>query len=168
MKTSKFFYIVFIVLISCNKKGLDCYEESRIGTFENNKMILAGITPDTNIEYFDIVEGNSIVFTLNHSGFQCDQVYDDEWGEQVVFHVAGNLSNFTIQDSELEKAMCFYSQFGAWVNHKKSRINAGQVEGERIDEGEWSVTLSIELPEPNNMGNRELAFQGIFKVKNHK
>jgi hypothetical protein len=163
---SKIICIIFIVMISCNKKGLDCYEESKIGTFERNKMILTGITPDTNIEYFEIVTGNKIVFTLNHSGFQCDQVYDDEWGEQVVFQVDGNLNNFVMKDNELERNMCFYGQFGAWVNHKKSIINAGLVEGEKIDEDEWSVNLNIKLSEPNKMGNQELEFHGIFKVKN--
>lgn len=162
---TKFVFIVLIALTSCTKKGLDCYEEATIGTFANNKMILIGSTPEENVTYFEIVAGNCRVFTLNHSGFQCDKVYDDEWGEQVVFQVDGNLNSFSIQENEFEKALCFYGQYGAWTNHRQDLISFGSIEGERIDEEEWSVCLRVVLPEPNNMGEGTLEFQGVFTRK---
>ena len=160
-----FLFGVFIVIgmISCNKDDHNCDPETI-----NAKWTLGGeIVVDYNTEFerneYSISNGENILFEYNHSGAQCDDIYDDEWGELLTFSINSETTNFEFTNDEIITTNCFYQAYGAWVRHNQYQIKDGTIKGEKISESEWKIIVSVmTTPLFTNEQAKSIEFTEIF------
>ena len=91
-----------------------------------------------------MIDGNKLLFEYNHSGAQCDNIADDEWGEKLIFQVENNITLFEFIDEEILLTNCFYQQYGAWVSHNQYHVKNGTIKGEKLSKNKWKIVVAIE------------------------
>ena len=143
----KLFLIGLLILTglsSCNKNDDEnCHPE----TVDANWTLGKEIIIDYNTEYqrndYSIINGENILFAYNHSGAQCDNIYDDEWGECLTFIINKETTNFELTNEDIMGIKCFYQEYGAWVRHNQYQIKDGIIKGKKISEKEWEIIVSV-------------------------
>lgn len=128
-------------MLACNKN--DSEAESMNGKWTLGKKI----TVEYNNEYtrndYTIDNGQKRLFEYNHSGEQSNNVYDDEWSEELKFTIDENVADFELTDEEILEINCFYQEFGAWVRHNQYQIKDGKITGKKISTTEWKITVDV-------------------------
>jgi len=152
-----------MVLVSCNKNN-DCDPETITSKWIPGKEI----SVDYNMEFerndYSVVDGDRRLFEYHHSGAQCDNVYDDEWGEKLSFIIDAETADFEFTDQDIMQTHCFYQEYGAWVRHNQYEINEGIIKGEKISKNEWRIEVSVTTtPLFDDEQPKIIAFTGIFK-----
>lgn len=146
-----------------DKSENDCYPEAVISNWTTEKEIMVDFDTEFERNNYSVVNGNKLVFEYNHTGAQCDHIIDDEWGEKLIFQVENNNADFEYVDDEILLTICFYQQYGAWVNHNQYQIKNGTVKGEKISENEWKIIVNIETtPSFENEQPTNINFTEIF------
>lgn len=143
----KIIYIGLLILVgfsSCNvNNDENCNPEKVNSKWSLGKEIIVNYNTDYQRNEYSIVNGENRLFEYNHSGAQCDDVLDDEWGEKLTFIINNATSNFEFVNENILEIKCFYQQYGAWVRHGQYQIKDGTIKGEKISENEWEITVSI-------------------------
>ena len=135
---------IFIGLSSCNKEDDEnCNPESTNSKWTLGKDIIVNYQAEYLRNEYVIVDGENILFQYNHSGAQCDDVYDDEWGEGLTFVISNESTDFEFANEEIVDIKCFYQQYGAWVRHNQYQIKDGIIKGKRISENKWKINVSV-------------------------
>lgn len=152
-----------IYLSSCTKDENNCQPETVSANWLTQKEVLVEFDPEYERNNYRIVDGKKLLFTYHRSGAQCDNIYDDEWGERLVFQVELNLTDFEYIDDEILLLNCFYQQYGAWVNHNQYEVKRGKITGEKISGKEWELHVNIETnPLFSNEKSKTIDFTEIF------
>ena len=151
------------IIVACNVDD-NCSPEEFYSTITTGKEIVEVVSQHFPENVYTIVDGNKLVFSYNHVGFQCDDVYDDEWGEELTFQIDSTVAEFNWVDSQIETAQCFYRQYGAWVNAQQIRINKGTVEGIKISSNRWSIKVNIEVTYPSSNNPIVIKFARTFTL----
>jgi len=163
MKNNLILLIFVLGFASCNKDDLNCHPKSIDATWTLEKSILIEYFEDLDRNIYSIVDGENIVFEYLHSGAQCDDIYDDEWGERLAFEIPSEKEEFEYVDEEILEIIAFYNQFGAWVSSIQHPINEGLIKGEKISSKKWEVSVSITTPPTNiNQEPRTIEFKEVF------
>ncbi len=142
----------------------DCYPEMIISNWVSEKEIIVEFDTQFKRNNYNIINGNKILFKYNLNGAQCDNIIDDEWGENLIFQIENNNTDFEFIDNEILSTNCFYQQYGAWVAHNKYEVKNGIIKGEKISKTEWEITVNIETtPIFENEPSKNIIFTEIFK-----
>lgn len=136
--------LIFVGLTSCNNKDDEnCNPE----TINANWTLGKDINVNYNTEYqrneYSIIDGENILFEYNHSGAECENIYDDEWGEKLTFTINKDSTNFELTDDKIIEIKCFYREYGAWVRHNQYQIKNGRIKGKKISAKEWEIIVSV-------------------------
>lgn len=150
-------------IIACDVDD-NCSSEEFHATIASGKEIVEVVSQYFPENVYTIVDGNKLVFSYNHSGFQCDDAIDDEWAEELTFQVDPTISEFNWVDSQIETGHCFYRQYGAWVNAQQIRIHKGTIQGVKISPNRWSIKASIEVIYPFNNNPIVIKFTRTFTL----
>lgn len=164
MKKALLLIISALIFVSCNKDDLNCHPETVETSWTIDQKIKVVYNEEIDLHLFSIVEGTNRVFELTHVGYQCDNIYDDEWGERLAFEIPVDLEDFEFIDEEILNTNCFYNQFGAWVRSTQYPIQKGRIKGEKINNNKWKVHVSVTtIPIFDNEEPRSIEFEEVFK-----
>jgi hypothetical protein len=141
-----FFLFCFSLLSACQSdKLMNCDPENIRAIYENDKKIEKAITLDGRLVY-GTKNGHQTVFRYTRTAEQCDDIYDDEYGEVLTFEVAldSSVTNFEFREDELLDLKCYYFEFGAWVNSGTHYVvRQGVIKGQQTGEDEWYIECSV-------------------------
>ena len=155
-------FLLFVILNACSTDSCDkdsCDKERFIHKFYDQKEIKI----DTiNYRQLLIIDGANLVFEYNHIGEQCDETYDDEWGEKIVFEINETISSLDILDAELSEHNCIYHEYGAWVN-RITKIKTGHIIGNKLNNNEWQITAQFSINLRND-SIRKIEFNEVYKL----
>lgn len=162
IKVSLFFAIVAISLSSCFKDD-NCDPDFYLTHILKDKTIESYFDTILQTQSFRVVAGENLVFSFDHIGPQCDNVFDDEWGEILNFEIEPGIESFDLIDEQLLQANASYRETGAWVNHQSYPVKDGFIKGKK--EGNiWIVEADIIVDAPNLFRSPvEVSFHKIFK-----
>jgi hypothetical protein len=153
--------IVSLMIFRCNKNN--CNPEITIPTWYEGKEIVVTYDSIYQRNEYNIEDGVNILFEYNHAGQQCDDVYDDEWGEILTFEIDKKIIDFEFVDSNIITTKCFYQEYGAWVRHNRYQIKDGIIKGKKISEDKWEITVSVSTtPIFSNETPQAIKFKQIF------
>jgi hypothetical protein len=144
--TQKIITGIFIIigLISCNNDDDEnCHPESVSSSWTLGKEIVVEYNSEYESNDYNVTDGDNRLFEYNHSGAQCDDIADDEWGEKLTFVINQETTDFEFVNEDIVETKCFYQEYGAWVRHNKYQIKDGTIKGEKISENEWKITVSV-------------------------
>ena len=154
-------------IIACDQNELE-------GNCTQEGFLLSTITTDQKIEkvfntelqknVFSITNGNQLLLTYTHVGAQCDDIIDDEWGEQLFFEIDSEITAFDLNDDEILTTNCFYREFGAWVSHEQIEVNKGRIDGVKISETQWDINVSVEVTSSISNTPKLIEFSRIYTV----
>lgn len=156
---------IILFCLGFSSCGDDCQDAETTFQFTANSQLVRMDNTDLGLFQYEISEGDKFVFRLSHAGAQCNDTFDDEWGERIVFEVDQEASSFRFVDSELIEAQCYYSQWGAWVNSSPLLITSGSVEGTKLSESTWSINLSLNLSAQNALGSSLVEYEGTYVME---
>ena len=142
MKISNLLVLLTLGIISC-KDNSNCSPEISRSTWSINKTILIEYNSENQQNRYSILEGDNRLFEYNHSAAQCENIYDDEWGEVLTFAIPNEITDFKYEDDNILETRCFYTQYGAWVRQNHYEIKNGMIKGEKKSENEWIITVSV-------------------------
>ena len=129
---------------SCDKKDDEnCHPETVKANWTSGKEINVNYNPEYQRNDFSIVKGENILFEYNHSGAQCDNIIDDEWGEKLTFIINRATTDFELLNGDLIDIKCFYQQYGAWVRLNQYQIKDGSLKGKKISDNQWEINVSV-------------------------
>lgn len=164
---SKFSLLVLIVIFfsSCSVQTDDdgCNPEMTSARFEDNKKIV--ITENTENESFSFVisDGEKQVFQYIYVGAECDDIIDDETGENLLFEIDPGLDSFKFTDEELLSITAIYQPTGAWVSHNPHHIEEGTISGERLSGSRWQISVDVTVPPYfESQEPRTISFDQVF------
>jgi len=145
-KISLILYLLQIIFLSCdNNDDLNnCQPETVIFEWESDKQITFEFNDEAQRNYYQVANGNKLVFNYIHIGAQCDDIIDDEWAEILIFQIENNIEEFEFVDEEILSTNCFYFQSGAWVSGQQQNVKKGFIRGEKISENTWEISVNIE------------------------
>lgn len=124
---------------------MNCDPERIQAIYQHDKKIERAITLDGRLVY-GTQNGQHTVFRYTKTAEQCDDVFDDEYGEVLSFEVSLDSSetSFEFRDDELLDLKCYYYEFGAWVNSGTHYpIRKGLIKGRQTSEEEWYIQCSL-------------------------
>lgn len=163
---------LFVIILSCSMASCssfkkDCNPDTVSSTFQEDKQITfildtLSSTDTLQTNSFPLIEeGDKIVFTFIHGWPECADVYDDEKFELLAFEIEKGISSFDFNDEEIVSSNCYYYQGGAWSSSRLEMISKGKIEGRKISEGKWDI--SIDVTRLLNGPNETIRFSGIFQ-----
>jgi hypothetical protein len=136
--------LIFIGLSSCNKKDDENCNPEKINTkWTLGKEIIVNYNAEYQRNEYSILDGENILFEYDHSGAECDDIYDDEWGENLTFIINKETKGFELLDGDIVDIKCFYQEYGAWVRHNQHQIKDGIIKGKKISENTWEINVSV-------------------------
>lgn len=136
--------LIFAGLPSCNKNDdKNCHPETVNAKWVQGKDIVVNYNTEYQRNEYSIVDGENILFEYNHSGAQCDDRVDDEWGEIFTFIINKETTNFELSNADILGIKCFYQEYGAWVRNNQYQIKDGMVKGKKISENKWEISVSV-------------------------
>lgn len=154
--------IAATTLTACEKD--DCSPEQTSGSFEEGKTIAMHYDQTYQRSYFQVENGQNIVFRYNHTGAQCDDIMDDEWGYTLTFEVDKAATQFRYKDGEFAAAKGIYLEFGAWVGGQLQEIESGQLVGLKISSNKWRVKANVTIkPLSANEQPKQVTFDRVFE-----
>ena len=156
------FTLVGLMSVGCSDDD-GCQDAETDFQFAESSQLIRIDNTELGLFRYEISEGNKRVFKMDHAGAQCDDTFDDEWGERIVFEVDQTVSSFRLEGSDLIEAQCYYNQWGAWVNSNPLVITSGLIEGSKLDDNSWSINLSINLSAQNALGSNLVAYSGTYE-----
>ena len=142
MKNLIFLFLLVLAagMISCNADDSNCVPETIHLNWTKDKTILVEYNSEFQRNDYNIVNGENWLFEYNRSGAQCEDIFDDEWGEVLTFEIDKNSDDFEFVDENMLQTNCFYRQYGAWVRHNQYQIKDGMIKGEKKSANEWEIT----------------------------
>ncbi len=133
-----------MVLVSCSKNNDDnCTPETITPRWTSGKEINVNYNAEFERNDYFIVDGDRRLFEYHRSGPQCDDIYDDEWGERLTFVINSEADDFEFTDLDIMETNCFYQEYGAWVRHNQYQIKEGTIRGRKISETEWEINVAV-------------------------
>jgi len=162
----KLFLLLLLGIIACDQNDLyeNCTPEGFFSTVTTNQKIEKVFNAELQRNVYNIINGDQLLFAYTLVGAQCDDIIDDEWGEQLLFKIDPGISAFDITDDEVLTTNCFYNQFGVWVSHEQTEVNKGRIEGVKISENQWRVNVSVEVISPLSNTPKRIEFSRIYTV----
>jgi len=152
-----------LALLSCQDDITDCHPERKDSTWTEGKTILFEYNTEYERNEYSIVEGENLLFEYNHRGAQCDNIFDDEWGEILAFNVEEGITEFEFVDEEILEINCFYREYGAWVSGIRHQVKNGVIRGKLLFGGNWAITVSVfTTPSNPNQESKAISFVDIF------
>lgn len=134
----------WVLFSSCDKKDdINCYPESINANWTLGKEIIVTYNAEFQRNEYNILNGENILFEYNHSGAQCDDILDDEWGEKLTFIINKETTDFELKDGDVINIKCFYQEYGVWVNHNQYQIKEGTIKGKKLSENIWEINVSV-------------------------
>ena len=134
-------FSTLIILWGCNRWR--CHPEAEYGQVVQQKEIISQYDTVEQKMIYDITDGNMLLFAYNHVGAQCDDVYDDEWGEKLFFVMDPNIEEFELLDSAILTSHCYYQEYGAWVTSDMYPISQGSIRGKKISGTQWELSVMV-------------------------
>lgn len=151
-----------LTLTACDKD--DCNPARNAARFEENKAIAVNYNEGAQQDYYQVVDGENIVFRYNHTAAACENVMDDEWGYTLTFEVDKNATTFRFAGAELPAANGFYRESGAWVSGNTYPLQGGLIEGSKMANGKWRVKADvIVLPATSSSLAKRVTFDTVFE-----
>ena len=135
--------LLIIGLISCENDDKNCNPETVVSSWSLGKEIAVNFNTEFERNDYSIIDGENRLFEYNHSGAQCDDIYDDEWGEKLTFIINKESTEFEFADEDILETNCFYQEYGAWVRHNQYQVKDGIIKGEKISGNRWSIIVSV-------------------------
>jgi hypothetical protein len=153
-------------LFACKKESDEnCHPELAHAVWVSEKEIIVNFDTEYQRNNYEIADGPHILFHYNHTGAQCDDRYDDEWGEILAFAVNKEVEYFEYKDEEILELQCFYQQYGAWVTHNAYQVRDGIIKGRKISLNRWEIEVSVlTTPLFEDEQPRKIEFHEIFKM----
>lgn len=159
----KLFFLLLLGIIACTDKE-NCSPEGFFSTITADLKIEKIFNTELQKNVYGIINGDQLVFVYTHTGAQCDDILDDEWGERLLFEIDPGISEFDLTDDEILTTNCFYSEFGAWVSHEQIEVNKGRIQGVKISETQWNVNISVEVTSSISNTPKLIEFTRIYTV----
>lgn len=146
MKTVVGMMIMLLAVMSCDK-GIDVTPASEtFELYENSAIVKQEVEPGVFLH--QRVEGSGLVAVYSYTDAQSDQVYDDEYGEQLSFELPTDKNQFVYSNEALTNLKVYFQQYGAWVSHGTVDVVSGTISGNQLD-GEfssvWRIGIDIEV-----------------------
>lgn len=162
----KLFLLFLLGIIACDQNDIDesCTPERFLSTITTDLKIEKVFNTELQKNVYDIINGDQLVFAYIHAGAECDDILDDEWGEQLLFEIDPGVSEFDLTDNEILTTNCFYNQFGAWVSHEQIEVNKGRIQGVKISETQWDINVSVEVTSSISNTPKLIEFSRIYTV----
>jgi len=134
--------LIITALSACNNR---CDSDVETFTFQTDKAI--EITSDTSsmFDFHSISDGDMIVFIYWHMAPDCRDVDDDEYGEELIFQIPRNLTEFQFTNEELTEAQCRYREFGAWAIPYTAPVTEGIISGLKTSDDRWEIRVSVAI-----------------------
>ena len=146
----------------CNDN--ECHTALVDASFTENSQIDVSYNQDFEGNYFEVIPGENIVFSLIIQKAQCNSRYDDESSEFLHFEIAYDAQNFELNSENFLQAGCFYRQSAAWYTSAFMKINQGKISGEKISENEWHINISVTPTSRSaETPHQPLEYEGIFR-----
>lgn len=150
------------MLTACDKD--DCNPATNRASFAANKQIVVLHHDDMPGTHYQVQNGENLVFEYNHSGAQCEDRIDDEWGYVLAFEVDKDATQFRFEGAELAAANAFYREYGAWVGAGTHALESGVIEGSRISGSRWRVKVSVIAPPLSQSSHlKQITFDTVFE-----
>ncbi len=133
---------IYTAFCACNNR---CDSDVETYTFQADKAI--EITSDTTsmFDFHTISNGDMIVFIYWHMAPDCRDIDDDEYGEELIFQIPKNLTEFQFTNDELVEAQCRYREFGAWAIPYTAPITEGTLSGRKTSDESWEIEVSVQI-----------------------
>lgn len=157
-------FSIFIILYSCNKKADEnCNPETINTKYTLGKEIDVNYSTEFQRNEYSIRDGGNILFEYVHVGAECEDRYDDEWGENLTFIINKDTTDFEIKDGDIVDLKCFYQEYGAWVRHNQYQIKNGIIKGKKISDNKWEIIVSVlTTPLFTDEQSKKIEFTGTF------
>lgn len=155
------FVIICLSIISCSDDN--CTPETYSSTWTSDKTIVITYDSVSQQNRYNVENGNNLVFEYNHSGAECIDIDDDEWGEKLIFEIPIGVNNFEYTDAEIINANCFYQEYGAWVSPLHREITEGILKGEKLTDNIWQITANVKSIGDSTKLEKTIDFVAIFE-----
>jgi hypothetical protein len=149
-------------LTACEQDN--CSPERFTSSFATGKSIVVHYNEyNTQQKYYEVKDGENLVFRYEHRYPQCDDVYDAVWGTVLYFEADKDATQFRFEDAELAAAKSFYSDHGGIAGAHQRDVVSGLIEGTKISENKWKVKAAVTLAATyQNEQPRQIAFERVF------
>jgi len=144
MKNIAILLILSIFLISCSKDDDDNpgnLEEVNYIVYPNSSLVL---NETENGTFIDVEAGNKLVFEYRYSTEGRPEIADDEFTEVVYFELEPNTENFSINEENFEVTKTFLGKFCFCGRTGYFQVTSGEINGEKIGDLQWNVSLDVE------------------------
>lgn len=150
-------------VFSCDSDDNNCIPEQTTTRVLSDKTIQLNEESDSEKLSFEVIGGEKLVFLYEHSGKDCPDIIDDEWGEKLLFEINRDVENFELTDEELAEAKCIYQLYGAWAGDNVYKISDGTITGTFVSEGIWNVEVDITYTRSDDDEEFVLKFNREFR-----
>lgn len=149
--------ILFIcILFSCKKSDSgDCTPDQYAYEFFSSSKIDT-LTNDAGL-FFQVNEGNDLVFVYSHTGPECKSVWDEEYTDKLVFQVPSASNSFYYQNDQLTDALCLFRRIDMWSDGS-NRIRSGYIKGTRVSATKWDIEINVQAGNPVGQINLKKSF----------
>jgi hypothetical protein len=155
--------MLFVGFSSCKKIYENCNPETIKTKFTLGKEIDVNYSSEFKRNDYSIKDGENILFEYIHIGAECEDRYDDEWGENLTFIVNKDTTDFEIKNGDIENLKCFYQEYGAWVRHNQYQIKDGIIKGKKRLDNTWEISVSVlTTPLFDDVQPKKIEFTGTF------
>ena len=107
----------------------NCSPDTVRTSIEADKMIVLGFDSTSQRTTLAIEDGDKLFFKYDFEVEQCDNIFDDEWGEKLYFEIPVGTDDFEYFDDELANITCYHLEYGAWVNSLPEAVTEGSIKG---------------------------------------
>jgi hypothetical protein len=155
--------VIGLTWFSCSDGQLKCHRGETFQFIEN-----ASFEIDTNafsVTIPELISGQSIAFRYENWN-DCENVFDDEVFELMVFEIPSDSKSFMFNSSEeLVQASTYFYRTGAWFEFLVPIIE-GSISGIQTSSKEWNieVDVTVRFDNPDQNVYREVQFSQSFKV----
>lgn len=154
------FASICLFITSCNY--YHCSPENFMYELDENKNSFITYDSVSQQNSYLVEDGDGLFFRYSHSGLDCNNIQDDEWGEHINFEIPMNVDSFEYTDDELATANCVYREYGSWVDHTVVRVTEGSISGERQADNSWEITVNVIATRILSQEEVNISFTDIF------
>ena len=144
--------VIFIFIISSCSDN-DCIENRTEFSWSSNRsieidpevaVIMIGDSTISVIEY-QILQGQDVLFEYNEFFNTCDDDVLDGVGSRKFSMLipSDSINSFSYTDQEILETSAFFDIFGAPSSLPHQSIEEGEINGRKIDDTSWSVSIDV-------------------------
>ena len=152
---------LFIIVFSLFLFGCDKDSDEEFYTFKtNSQIVLTEIDEDYYLVNVD--SGDNLVFIYEFVKDDDPDIADDEYAERIIFEIDKDLTSFSYTSEDISESKMYFNQFCFCPSIESIHIENGTLEGEKINNSKWRISLNVQFELYDNLLERQI--EGVFKL----